>query len=294
MDIASLGISIDTSDAAKAVTDLDKVVQSGEKAEKAAEGVAAGFEKASVAASELSGAGKKLAETTEEAKARLLAMAKASLDSSDYYQTLTTSVNSNSVAINASGSSVSSLSALNRRLKADSDALVGTVDQQTEATKKAAAATGVQAEGLQALLAKINPTVAAYERLDNQQELLKRHLKAGNIDSDLFKTYSADIEKTRSKLGDFDDGLSKTGISAKQTEQALRQLPAQFTDIFTSLAGGQNPLMVLIQQGGQIKDSFGGIGPTMDALKDKFRSRLVSSFADFVVEEIARLSSERN
>ena len=57
MDIASLGISIDTSDAAKAVTDLDKVVQSGEKAEKAAEGVAAGFEKASVAASELSGAG---------------------------------------------------------------------------------------------------------------------------------------------------------------------------------------------------------------------------------------------
>ena len=99
-------------------------------------------------------------------------MAKASLDSSDYYQTLTTSVNSNSVAINASGSSVSSLSALSRRLKADSDALVGTVDQQTEATKKAAAATGVQAEGLQALLAKINPTVAAYERLDNQQELL--------------------------------------------------------------------------------------------------------------------------
>ena len=28
-------------------------------------------------------------------------------------------------------------------------------------------------------------------------------------------------------------------------------------------------------------------------LKDKFRSRLVSTFADFVAEEIARLSSER-
>ena len=269
--IAQLGLAVNSSEAVQAATDLDKLAQAGVKAEKAAEGVAAGFEKASVAASELSGAGKKLAETTEEAKARLLAMAKASLESNDYYQKLTTSVNSNSVAINASGSSVSSLSALSRRLKADSDALVGTVDQQAEATKKAAAATGVQAEGLQALLAKINPTVAAYERLDNQQELLKRHLKAGNIDSDQFKTYSADIEKTRSKLGDFDDGLSKTGISAKQTEQALRQLPAQFTDIFTSLAGGQNPLMVLIQQGGQIKDSFGGIGPTMDVLKDKFR-----------------------
>ena len=271
MDIASLGISIDTSDAAKAVTDLDKVVQSGEKAEKAAEGVAAGFEKASVAASELSGAGKKLAETTEEAKARLLAMAKASLDSSDYYQTLTTSVNSNSTALNASGSSVSSLAALQRRLQAESDALVGTTDRQAEAAKKAAAATGVQAEGLQELLGKLNPAMAALERLDQQQAQLQKYKSAGVIDADTFREYSTRIDTSRQKLGEFDEGLRKTGISSGQTQAALRQLPAQFTDIFTSLAGGQNPLMVLIQQGGQIKDSFGGIGPTMDVLKDKFR-----------------------
>ncbi|MBH8611219.1 phage tail tape measure protein [Pseudomonas mohnii] len=272
MDIASLGIKIDTSDAAKAVTDLDKVVQSGEKAERAAEDISAGFDKASVSASDLSASERKLSETLDEAKARLLATAKASLESSEYYQRLTTSVNTNVSAMESSGSSVSSLAALQRRLQAESDALVGSTDRQAEAARGAAAATGVQAEGLQALLAKINPTVAAYEKLDQQQELLKRHLKAGNIDSDQFKAYSADIEKTRSKLGDFDEGLRKTGVSAGQTQAALRQLPAQFTDIFTSLAGGQNPLMVLIQQGGQIKDSFGGIGPTMDALKDKFRS----------------------
>lgn len=272
MDIASLGIKIDTSDAAKAVTDLDKVVQSGEKAERAAEDISAGFDKASVSASDLSASERKLSETLDEAKARLLATAKASLESSEYYQRLTTSVNTNVSAMESSGSSVSSLAALQRRLQAESDALVGSTDRQAEATRGAAAATGVQAEGLQALLAKINPTVAAYEKLDQQQELLKQHLKAGNIDSDQFKAYSADIEKTRSKLGDFDEGLRKTGVSAGQTQAALRQLPAQFTDIFTSLAGGQNPLMVLIQQGGQIKDSFGGIGPTMDALKDKFRS----------------------
>lgn len=49
-------------------------------------------------------------------------------------------------------------------------------------------------------------------------------------------------------------------ISARQTAAAMRQLPAQFTDIATQLAGGANPLLVLLQQGGQIKDSFGGIG----------------------------------
>ena len=270
--IAQLGVEVNSGDAVQAATDLDRLAQAGAKAEKAAEGVAAGFDKAATASTGLATAEGKLSESTEDAMKRLTAMAKASLDSSEYYQTLTTSVNTNSAALENSSSSTASLAALSARFKADSDALVGTVDRQAESTRRAAAATGVQAEGLQALLAKINPTVAAYERLDQQQELLKQHLKAGNIDSDQFKAYSADIEKTRSKLGDFDDGLKKTGVSSKQTEAALRQLPAQFTDIFTSLAGGQNPLMVLIQQGGQIKDSFGGIGATFDALGGKLKS----------------------
>lgn len=49
-------------------------------------------------------------------------------------------------------------------------------------------------------------------------------------------------------------------VSAAQTAMAFRMLPAQFTDIATQLAGGQNPFMILLQQGGQIKDSFGGFG----------------------------------
>jgi lambda family phage tail tape measure protein len=56
------------------------------------------------------------------------------------------------------------------------------------------------------------------------------------------------------------------GISAKQTAAALRNVPAQFTDIITSLQGGQAPLTVLLQQGGQLKDMFGGIGPAARAL----------------------------
>lgn len=50
------------------------------------------------------------------------------------------------------------------------------------------------------------------------------------------------------------------GASARQIAAATRQLPAQFTDIATQLAGGQNPFLILLQQGGQIKDSFGGVG----------------------------------
>lgn len=63
-----------------------------------------------------------------------------------------------------------------------------------------------------------------------------------------------------------DGGMKAYGVSAAQTAAALRQLPAQFTDIITSLQGGQKPLTVLLQQGGQIKDSFGGAGNAAKAL----------------------------
>lgn len=62
------------------------------------------------------------------------------------------------------------------------------------------------------------------------------------------------------------EGVDALGISSKQTAAAMRGLPAQMTDIATQLAGGQNPLLILLQQGGQIKDQFGGIGPTFRAL----------------------------
>ncbi|PWE39618.1 phage tail tape measure protein [Pseudomonas prosekii] len=270
--IAELGIAVNSGEAVKATSDLENLAQAGAKAEKAAEGVAAGFDKAATASTGLATAEGKLSESTEDAMKRLTAMAKASLDSSEYYQTLTTSVNTNSAALENSSSSVSSLAALQRRLQAESDALVGTTDRQAESAKKAAAATGVQAEGLQALLAKINPAIAALDKLDQQQADLQKYKAAGLIDAETFRDYSTRIDASRQKLGDFDEGLRKTGVSSAQTQAALRQLPAQFTDIFTSLAGGQNPLMVLIQQGGQIKDSFGGVGATFDTLKDKIRS----------------------
>lgn len=56
------------------------------------------------------------------------------------------------------------------------------------------------------------------------------------------------------------------GVSAGQTAQAMRMLPAQITDVTTSLVSGMPVWMVAIQQGGQIKDSFGGIGPAARAI----------------------------
>ena len=60
--------------------------------------------------------------------------------------------------------------------------------------------------------------------------------------------------------------FNEMGMTAKGTAAALRQVPAQFTDIIVSLQGGQAPLTVLLQQGGQLKDVFGGVGNAFKAL----------------------------
>lgn len=74
------------------------------------------------------------------------------------------------------------------------------------------------------------------------------------------------VVKATAAVGGLDQRLNATGMTAKQTAAALRQVPAQFTDIVVSLQAGQNPLTVLLQQGGQLKDTFGGVGAAAGAL----------------------------
>lgn len=69
----------------------------------------------------------------------------------------------------------------------------------------------------------------------------------------------AGLQSTGRRLDDF-------GRSSAQTAASMRMIPAQMTDVVTSLASGQQPLTVLLQQGGQLKDMFGGIGPAARAV----------------------------
>lgn len=71
------------------------------------------------------------------------------------------------------------------------------------------------------------------------------------------------------KLREQDAAFSKGTLSAGQYRQALRMLPAQFTDIATSIAGGMPLWMVLVQQGGQISDSFGGLSGLFQVIKEE-------------------------
>ncbi len=139
-------------------------------------------------------------------------------------------------------------------------------DQLAGSAKKANEALGRQREELSDLLGEIDPTVKALNRLDELESKLAKQNKLGNLDPAIFSEYQSKINQARTDITRFDDALSRTGNTAKQNAAALRGVPAQFTDIAVSLQAGQNPLQVFLQQGGQLKDMFGGIGPAARAM----------------------------
>lgn len=77
---------------------------------------------------------------------------------------------------------------------------------------------------------------------------------------------SAQAAPLIAQLGQQSNKMNLAGLSAGQYSQAMKMLPAQITDVVTSLASGMPVWLVAIQQGGQIKDSFGGIGNTFKVL----------------------------
>lgn len=127
-----------------------------------------------------------------------------------------------------------------------------------EAAKQAAAATEKEGQELQQLLGKIDPVIRKLDELDDMEQQLRRARSSGQIDLDTFDTFNAKLQEQRQRLGGTTDAMRVASITAGQYQQAMRQLPMQITDITTSLASGMPIWLVAVQQGGQIKDSFGG------------------------------------
>ncbi len=97
----------------------------------------------------------------------------------------------------------------------------------------------------------------------NELEAAKRQLRGYGTESKKIVESNDQLAKSLKNVQAANDGANR---SAKQLQQATNGLPAQFTDIAVSLQGGQNPLTVFLQQGGQLKDMFGGVGPAAKAM----------------------------
>ncbi|WP_272677153.1 phage tail tape measure protein [Providencia sp. PROV160] len=127
-------------------------------------------------------------------------------------------------------------------------------------------------------LAREQQLVAAAEAREAQTkenfiQALKNEADAiGKTKSELLQMKAAQLgvsqqaEPYLAKLKQQDQAYRNGAITLGQYRNAMRQLPMQMTDIVTSLASGMPIWLVMVQQGGQIKDSFGGVGNSFKAV----------------------------
>ena len=132
-----------------------------------------------------------------------------------------------------------------------------------QAEREAAKAHDEQVAALRRLEAQIDPVGEAFRRLNEQQRQLDSAKASGMLSPLAYDRLNSKLAESRDALEKTQTQLGKTGQSAAQTANAMRMIPAQMTDIIVGLSTGQSPFMVLMQQGGQLKDMFGGIGPAI-------------------------------
>ncbi len=159
-----------------------------------------------------------------------------------------------------------SLGNLTVNLVAETGSYEEGLDRAQRATEKMAQSAKKQAAELDKLRYAIDPLAGQLAKVEKQQQALNKAFEENRLGADEYNKLNGKLEQTRRGIQGLGKEMKQSGMSAAQLAFATRQLPAQFTDIFTSLASGQSPMTVLIQQGGQLKDTFGGIGPAADAM----------------------------
>ncbi|QLW46825.1 phage tail tape measure protein [Enterobacter hormaechei] len=158
----------------------------------------------------------------------------------------------------------------------------GEAAARAQAELAATQAAEKQSAALKNLLGSIDPTIRAFNSLDEQHAQLVAHFEAGRINGAQFEHFNTILNQTRERLSGVADVLPealsrqeaaarRAGISVGQYSAAMRTLPAQFTDIATQLAGGQSPFLILLQQGGQIKDQFGSVQGALSGVGEYIR-----------------------
>ncbi len=158
--------------------------------------------------------------------------------------------------------------------------LILQLEQQQAAQRRAADAAREEAAAQREVAAARGVVSSLKERVATQglseADRLRRQVAAlplGDAEKKEAAAYIAEIEKfnattvagARSLVG-MSVASREARVEANLLKNANRQLAFQITDVVTSLSSGMPAYMVLIQQGGQIKDMYGGIVPAFRAV----------------------------
>lgn len=203
------------------------------------------------------------ANSNSQAEARLAAQLQSVLSAYDPVLRATDSYNSSvRVLVQGLQSGKLTVEQFNKALTDQRTALDSVKAAQSNSTES-------QAKQYQAAIDRLLPFNAQLRNLAESERVLKKAKDDGKVTTEQqIKDYERATKAIAAERAEIErrTQADRRGNSAKQDAAALRGLPAQFTDVVVSLQGGQAPLTVLLQQGGQVKDMFGGIGAAAKAV----------------------------
>ena len=94
-------------------------------------------------------------------------------------------------------------------------------------------------------------------------QLLEREIQAGRYKG--AEQNAIDVARKVAQAYD-ERAAAMKKVNGVMTEQQKLQVGYQLTDFFTQVASGQNAMIAFIQQGGQLKDTMGGVGNAFRAV----------------------------
>lgn len=201
--------------------------------------------------------------SNSQAEARLAAQLQGVLSAYDPVLRATDSYNSSvRVLVQGLQSGKLTVEQFNKALTDQRTALDSVKSAQSGSTES-------QAKQYQAALDRLLPFNAQLRNLAESERVLKKAKDDGKVTTEQqIKDYERATKAIAAERAEIErrSQAERRGNSAKQDAAALRGLPAQFTDVVVSLQGGQAPLTVLLQQGGQVKDMFGGVAQALKAV----------------------------
>lgn len=158
-------------------------------------------QKANAAATQAAG------EAAGEAEARIKAMVQASLARAEAERAAAEATQ------RATSTQASATVGLGRLVEAQNRAMAGATrmvqaDQQQAAAAARTAGIEAQREELGKLVGQIDPTIAALEKLDQQQDKLNQFRQAGIIGADDYKRFSATIDESRVRINAAGEAMS--------------------------------------------------------------------------------------
>lgn len=288
-NFAQLGIEITSSGVDKAQSELESLANSGGKAETSLKGVEQAATSTDATVKKLSDSAlyranqslSKYSQGLRDASQDSERAAAAARNESDVIAALARErakaaefARTNADAIRQSTRATIDWSAEQQKANARAADMASQDAKRAASAQRANSAIQEQQRDLARLIGQIDPAVAALGRLDDAERRLASARKSGLIDSDGFNKYNAALQQQRAAIGGVSEAQGRAGMSARAYSAAMRNVPAQITDITTSLVGGQPAYLVLLQQGGQLKDMFGGIGPAARALTSSLVSMI--------------------